>query len=74
MKLLYSVFANNWGEVLLLIKNNSMQLIKVFVTRYFIAVVFIVLILYYNYLLVLQQQSIILNLLFVYLNKMKIAY
>ena len=53
--LLYSVFSNNWGEVLLLIKNNSVQLTNAFVTRYFIAVVFIVLILYYNYLLVLQQ-------------------
>ena len=55
IKMLYSVFANNWGEILLLILNNSVQLIKVFVIRYFIAVVFIVLILYYNYLLVLQQ-------------------
>ena len=47
---------------------------NLFVTRYFIAVVFIVLILYYSYLLVLQQLSIILKLLFVYLHKMKIAF
>ena len=42
-------------RLLLLILNNSVQFINLFVTRYFIAVVFIVLILYYSYLLVLEQ-------------------